>query len=449
MSDENGKRVARRDFLRLAAGAAGASAAGSLLLLPDGMAAGQKTLRLAKWSHFIPDFDVWFKGVASDWGVRNNIQVTVDLIPPEKIGAAAMAEVRSGKGHDIFVFPWSPAEYYQHTVDHADVYQVVAGKYGAIPQLAHRSTFNPKNGKYFAFADFWTPSPVHFYQDYWEQIGLPLGPIHYTGLRMGGSRLRDKLGIPLGLAFTPTLEGNVTLHTIFYAFRAWILDGHGSVLFNKNVFAVSALKFIQALYREAGTPAQLEWGPGGNVQAMLARKTSSTTNAISLLRAAEKQEPQVAGKLRIQPPLLGTNGMGVTALPHATNCSVIWNFSRNQDVARQFLADLIDTSRLGYEKSLGCNFPIYPKTVPDLIVRLSKDPVADPPYKYVELKDALHWTPNVGVPGFATPAYMEVFNSSLVPRMVRSVLKGERSPEDAAAVAAIEIQRITDKWQQA
>jgi len=81
-------------------------------------------------------------------------------------------------------------------------------------------------------------------------------------------------------------------------------------------------------------------------------------------------------------------------------------------------------------------------------VRLSKDPQADPAYKYMGLKDALHWTPNLGVPGFATPAYMEIFNSSLVPRMVQSVLRGENSPEDAAAAAAAEMQRISEKWNQ-
>jgi ABC-type glycerol-3-phosphate transport system substrate-binding protein len=86
------------------------------------------------------------------------------------------------------------------------------------------------------------------------------------------------------------------------------------------------------------------------------------------------------------------------------------------------------------------------ETVPDIIVRLSKDSRADPSYKYRALKDALHWTPNLGVPGFATPAYMEIFNSSLVPRTVKSVLKGESSPEDAAAAAASEIQRIAEKW---
>jgi multiple sugar transport system substrate-binding protein len=277
---------------------------------------------------------------------------------------------------------------------------------------------------------------------------MPFGPVHYGSLRGGGKKLRDQLGIPCGLAFTPTLEGNVTLHTILYAFRAWILDGDGSVVFNKNGFAVGALKYIQALYQDSGTPDQLAWGPGGNVQAMLARKTSSTSNAISLLRAAEKQDSQMASKILLQPPLIGTNGVGVTALPHVTNCSAVWKFAQNQDGAKLFLADLIDSSRTGYEKSLGCNFPIYPKTVPDLIVRLSKDTQANPSYKYTGLKDALHWTPNLGVPGFATPAYMEIFNSSLVPRMVQSVLRGESSPEDAAAAAASEIQRISEKWDQ-
>jgi multiple sugar transport system substrate-binding protein len=181
---------------------------------------------------------------------------------------------------------------------------------------------------------------------------------------------------------------------------------------------------------------------------MLAHKTSCSTNGISLLRTAEKESPETARNIRLQPPLLGMNGMGVTALPHVTNCSVIWKFAQNQDGAKRFVADLVDSSRTGYEKSLGCNFPIYPKTVPDLIVWLSRDSHAVPSDKYVELKDALHWTPNVGVPGFATSAYMEIFNSSLVPKMVGRVLKGEQSPEDAAAVAAAEMQRITDKWKQ-
>jgi multiple sugar transport system substrate-binding protein len=435
--------VARRDFLKLAAGATAASP----FILSNSARAAQKKLRIAKWAHFVPEFDVWFASMVSDWGEQHHIKVTVDVIPVEQVAAVAAAETRAGKGHDVFIFPWPPAEYYQHVIDHAAVYQLVAGKYGAIQQLAHRSTFNLRSGKYFAFADFWMPTPLQFMHDAWAKVGMGLGPLTYPSLRAGGRELREKYGLPLGLAFTPTLEGNVTLHTLLYSHRAWLLDGGGEVLFNKNVFGVVALKFIESLFRESGSPEQLGWGSAGNVQAMLAGKASASSNAINLVRAAEKADPQLAGQIWLQPPLLGSNGMGVTALPHVTNCSVVWNFSRNRDAATQFLADLVDSSRTGYEQSLGCNFPIYPKTVPDLIVRLSKDPHAQPAFKYTALKDALHWTPNLGVPGHATPAYMEVFNSFLIPRMVQSVLKGERSPEDAAARAAAEIQSIVIKWQ--
>jgi multiple sugar transport system substrate-binding protein len=446
MTRPAGSKTSRRNFLKLAAGTA---ALGPFFLFSPHALASQKTLKIAKWAHFVPEFDQWFVNVvANDWGKQNNTKVTVDLIPVEDVRDRAFAEVKDGKGHDIFIFPWPPAEYQQHVIDHSGIYQMIASKYGALQQLAFRSTLNPKTKKYFAFADFWMPTPVHFFRDSWAEAGMPLGPVHYTGLFDGSKKLRDKLGIPCGLAFSPTLEGNVTLHTILYAHRAWILDAAGNVVFNKNAFAVRALRYIQMLYQESGTPEQLTWGSGGSVRAMLAHKTSATINAISLLRAAEKQNPDVARQMWLQPPLMGASGMGVTGLPHVTNCSVVWNFTQDQAGASKFLADMVDTSRTGYEKSLRCNFPIYPKTVPDLIIRLQKDPQADPPDKYMALKDALHWTPNLGVPAMANPAFMEIFNSSVVPRMVARVLKGEQTAEYAAAAGAAEMQRIADKWKQ-
>ena len=447
MASNRLKRVSRRSFIRLGAGAA---AAGPFFVFTPGAFANSKTLKIAKWTHFLPEFDDWFiRSVAADWGKQNRTNVTIDLIPVEEVHDRAFAEVTAGKGHDIFIFPWPPAEYHQSAIDHGVIYQMVAAKYGAIQQLAHRSTFNLKTKKYFAFADFWSPSPLHFFQDYWAQVGMPLGPVHYGSLLSGGQKMRDKLGIPCGLALSPTLEGNITSHSVLYSHRAWILDKDDKVLFNKDVFAARALNYLQSLYQLAGTPDQLTWGSGGSVHSILEHKTSSTINAISLLRKAEEQNQDLARNLWIQPPLIGRSGMGVTALPHVTNCSVVWTFANNQAAASKFIADMVDTSKTGYEKSLGCNFPIYPKAVPDLIVRLTKDPRAHPPSKYAALKDALHWTPNLGVPGYATPAYMEIFNSAVVPKMVARAVKNEQSAEEAAATAAAEMQRIVDKWNQA
>src|SRR6266849_10895047 len=329
-----GEKVSRRDFLKAAA--ISASAFGPFCLFPDRARAQQKTLKIAKWAHFLPEYDPWFETVvAKNWGDRHDTNVIVDHIPAEAIHASASSEVKAGMGHDLFMFPWPPAEYQQHAIDHAEVHRTVASSHGNLDRLGHRSTFNPKSKKYFALCDSWMPAPLHFFQDYWAEVDMPLGPVHYYSLRSGGQRIRAKLGIPCGLALAPGLEGNVTLHTLLHGFNSMIRDASGNVVIN-NARTVAALQYVEDLYRDAGSPEQLAWGPSDNVRAMLARKISATTHAITLLRAAEKQDPDVAKKILLQ-PLRGSGG--VIAVPHVTNCSVVWNFARNQAGARQFLAD--------------------------------------------------------------------------------------------------------------
>ena len=440
MTTNGNKTPSRRDFLRLAASTA---AWGPFFLFPH--RAQPKTLKIARWVHFLPEYDQWFDGVyAKEWGKQHDTRVEVDLIPVDRIHARADADVAAGKGHDLFMFPWPPAEYTRHVIDHTEIYQTVGARHGNVNRIGHKSTYDPKTRRYFAFADSWMPAPLHYFADYWSEVGTPFGPVHYNGLRSGAKRLRAKLGIPCGLALAPSLEGNITLHNLLYGFNGRVLDADGNVAIHKNYGTISALKYVKALYEDAGTSEQLTWGPSGNVQAMQSRRTSCTVNAISLLRAAEKQDPNVAKNILVSPPLLGP--AGIMAAPHVSSCSVIWNFAENKAGAKQFLADLIDNFKTVYEKSQGCNFPMYQNTVPDLIRRLENDPKAEPSYKYTRLKDALHWTPNLGFPGYATPVAMEAFNTFVIPRMFISVVKGELSPEDAARRADTEVQRIAEKW---
>ena len=294
--------------------------------------------------------------LAKDWGQQNDTNVTVDIIPVEQIRDRAFAEVKAGKGHDLFIFPWPPAEFCQHVIDHGEIYQAVASRVGAIQQLAHRSTFNSQTKKYFGFADFWVPSPVHFFEDYWGPIGMPMGPVHYGGLLGGAKKIRDQFGVPCGLAFSPTLEGNVTLHTILYAFRAWIFDGHGGVVFNKNVYATVALKYIQSLYQQAGSPEQLTWGSAGNVRAMLAHKTSCSINGISLLAHGgerkcghgEKAEAATSADRQER----DGNYCAATCYQLFGGLELCPEPGRSKEVR----GDLVDSSRTGYEQSEGLQF---------------------------------------------------------------------------------------------
>src|SRR5262249_31921489 len=58
-------KTSRRDFLKLAAGTA---AFGPFFSFPGRALAGQKTLKIAKWAHFLPEFDQWFQnGRPKNW----------------------------------------------------------------------------------------------------------------------------------------------------------------------------------------------------------------------------------------------------------------------------------------------------------------------------------------------------------------------------------------------
>ena len=58
MPNAKGIRVSRRDFNKLAASTA---AVGPFFLFSGRAGATQKTLKIAKWSHFVPQFDPWFE----------------------------------------------------------------------------------------------------------------------------------------------------------------------------------------------------------------------------------------------------------------------------------------------------------------------------------------------------------------------------------------------------
>jgi multiple sugar transport system substrate-binding protein len=447
MSTAPERNYSRRDFLRLAAASA---AIGPFFLFPNRAAASQKTLRVAKWAHFLPEYDAWFTNtLAKEWGRQNDTRVTVDNISVESISQVASAETAAGKGHDVFIFPWPPATYYNDLIDHTEVYRQIATKYGVVTKFGYKSTYNQKTKTFFAVCDSWIPLTFIYNLEYWmgQNGSGMLGPLHYNGLLTETARIRADHGVPCGLPLAPTLESNVALHSLLYSFHCIVIDQYGTLILDKGARTGTAINYVKALYNRAGSPDLLAWGSAGNVNAMLARKASCTFNGISLVRQAEKQDPELAKKLWVQPPLKGRGGVG--SVPHVTNCAAIWKFANNLEGAKQFVADLIDYSKASYEMSQGCNFPIYQKTLPNLIVRLQKDEHSVPLDKFEPLKDAGYWTKNIGVPAYSTPAAMEIFTRYLIPRMFRAAVTGRMSTEDAVAAAGVEAQGVIDKWNQA
>jgi multiple sugar transport system substrate-binding protein len=444
MSDKKGKGVSRRDFMKIA-GASGiaAGALGPAFLFPERAAAQQKTLKILQWSHFVPAYDTWFDGTfAKQWGEKHNTNVVVDHINLVDLPTRAASEAQAKRGHDLFMLLSPPAKYENQVIDMTHVYQEVEKKWGKKIDLAHKSTYNPKTKKYYAFSDSFAPDPGNWRKDLFEQVGFPNGPDTYDDLRKGAKAIKEKFGNPCGLGLSQELDTSMAMRALLWSFGGAEQDEEGRVTINsKNT--IEALKFMKALYEESETPEVFTWTPPSNNQAMLAGKVSYVANAISITRQSEREKLPIDKNIMISRALKGP--VRRIAAEHVMNCYVIWDFAENKDGAQQFLIDYIDAFHDGFVAGQFYNFPCFQKTVPNLQKEISNDPRSTPPDRYKVLGDVLDWATNVGYPGYCSAAIDQAFYSWVIPTMFATVANGKATPEDAAKTAEAEYNRIFER----
>ncbi len=444
MSKQSGRKISRRKFVKLTGGAAAAAGFTSAFLFPQRAFAQQKTLKIVQWSHFVPAYDKWFDNTfTKEWGAKHNTNVVVDHIAIGEINARAAAEVAAKKGHDLFMFLSPPAAYEKQVIDHKEIYQEVERKHGKKIALAEKSTLNPKTKKYFSFSDSYVPDPGNYRVDLWSQVGFPHGPDTYHDLLVGAKRIKDKFGNPCGLGLSQELDTNMAMHAILWSYGGAEQDEAGHVVLNsKNT--VEAVKYMRELYKQSETPEVFSWDPSSNNRAILSGKASFVQNAISVTRAAEKDNPEMSKQIQLTPTLKGP--VRRICAEHVMSCYAVWNFAENKDGASQFLVDLVNDFSTAFNASEFYNFPCFPSTVPDINARLANDAKAVPRDKYKVLSGVLSWATNIGYPGYATAAIDEVFNTFVIPTMFAKAARDEMTPEAAVKAADTEVRRIFDKW---
>jgi multiple sugar transport system substrate-binding protein len=446
MRAKSSRKLSRRELVKSAGAALTLGAIPALACGRRGKqsAPAKRTLRILQWSHFIPAYDRWFDGVyTKQWGEKNGITVTVDHMASTEVAARGAAEVAARKGHDLFLFLSPPAAYEAQVIDHREVVEAVEKKHGKMIPLAQKSTFNPKTGKYYAFSDSYVPDPGNYRTDLWGSVGFPNGPDTWEDLRVGGAKIKQQFGNPVGVGLSQEIDSNMALRAVLWSFGGAEQDEQGHVAINSKE-TLEALKFVRALYKEAMTPEVFTWDPSSNNRMILAGRASFVCNAISVTRTAERENPEMSAKIGLTPALAGP--VRRIAAEHLMNCYVVWKFAENPDAAKQFLVDLVDHFSDVFREGESYNFPSFPASLPDLELRIANDPKARPPDKYKVLGSVLDWATNVGYPGYATAAIDEVFNTFVIPTMFGRVARDEATPEDALRVAEGEIRRIFAKW---
>src|SRR5437879_9288088 len=204
------------------------------------------------------------------------------------LAAKAASEASARKGHDLFMLLSPPAAYEKQTINMSHVYQEVEKKHVKKIDLAHKSTYNPKTNRYFAFSDSYVPDPGNWHKDWWTDAGFPHGPDTYDDRRVGAKKIRDKTGHPCGLGLSQELDTSMAMRALLWSFGGAEQDEGGNVTINSKE-TVEALKFMKALYQESQTPEVFTWTPPSNNQAMLAGRVSYVANAISITRHSERE----------------------------------------------------------------------------------------------------------------------------------------------------------------
>ena len=177
----------------------------------------------------------------------------------------------------MFLSP--PASFEPQVIDMTDVYKECEKKHGKKIDLAHKSTYNPKTKKYFAFSDSYVPDPGNYYKDWWADAGFPNGPNTYDDLLNGGKKIKDKTGHPVGIGLSQELDSSMALRALLWSFGGAEQDIHGNVTINSKQ-TIDALKFAKNLYQQTMTPQVFTWDPSSNNRAMVSGQTSYIANAI-------------------------------------------------------------------------------------------------------------------------------------------------------------------------
>ena len=432
----------RRELVKTAAAAGVAASVGPFFHATPARAA--KTLKILQWSHFVPAYDKWFNNeYTKDWGKKNDIEVIVDNINLALIESRAAAEVSAQRGHDLVLFLAPPAVFEDQVVDMKDVYAECEKKHGKAIDLAIKSTYNPKTKRYFAFSDSFVPDPIDYRIDLWGDVGMK--PDSWDEIRIGGKKIKDKTGIPVGVGLSAEIDTAMAMRAIMYSFGSHEQDPEGNLTINTPQ-TLETLKFVTALFKETMTPEVLAWDASSNNRQMLAGRSSLVLNAISITRTGENDKLPIHEKIGLAKAAKGpVRRMG---LEHVMDCYVIWKFSENIAGAQKFLVDYIDNFKQGFLASEFYNFPCFSSTVPDLKQLIAKDSKAKPADKYAVLSDVLDWATNVGYPGYSTPAIAECWQTWVLNTMFAETATGAETPESALARADNKMKAIWAKWKE-
>jgi multiple sugar transport system substrate-binding protein len=405
-------------------------------------------LHIVQWSHFVPQFDIWFDPFAEAWGEANGVDVTVDHVGIPDLGPTLSSAIDAGEGPTMVEFLFAPSAFVNGLHDLSDVNTEAQERFGTQVENCAKSSYLPAIDMWYGFCHGWVPDPADYVTSLWAGAGYPDGPSTWADLLAGGSAIYADAGVPLGIGMSPELDSRMAGRALIWSYGGSIQDEDENVTIDSTE-VVDAVTFMTELYagamREGGV---FDWTAATNNQGLISGDLSYIMNSISAYRSLQKIDPAAADDIGFGPALAGPGGER-WASSHVWAIYVVPDYVEGPELeaAKAFMLHLVANYNQATFNSELYTFPGFPDTVPQLSDWVANDPFGSRPAdKLALLAEAEGWTAYIGFPGPANPATGEVFSTNIIPSMMARAALGEVTPAEAVCEAHDQIEQIFEKW---
>jgi multiple sugar transport system substrate-binding protein len=423
-------RLDRRGFLRTA---------GQTLIGLGGVMAGApaswaaRELSLLTAVNYAPTSDVKLAELAKRFSKQAGVTVRVNHVQSVQMPAKLSAELMGRSGHDIVSlemhYPWL---FQPGLADVSDLAGDLARKHGDwFPFLKEHANVR---GQWLGVPYLFVSFPGSHRIDLFEKVG-ERAPDTWDDLLRAGRKLK-KLGHPVGFAISQTTDSVTTLYSILWSFGGKDVAEDGKTVAINSRQTEAAVDYVQTLYEEAMEPAVLSWDNAANNQWLNSGKGSWIHNPISHYVVAKEKKMPVAEQTGFHLSPAGPAGRHTVGVPRSLG---IWKFSKNVDVAREFLRWFFEPAQYHEWVMSGDNYnhPVWRD--------MENHPVWDIDPKYKPLKNLIAYSHLYGWPAPADERIQLITNSYIIPNMFARVVTKAAKPRDAILGAEGEIRRMIAK----
>ena len=405
------KTATRRQFLKTSA----ATSTGLATWLALGRApafAQKRELTFLSWNHFVPASDDELRKQAEAFGKQANCTVRVDTIAHLQLPAKRAAEAQAQSGHDMLLTGGAdPFLYENQLADVADVIDELGKKYGGWYPFAKEGSQTGSGWR--AVPWFWISFPATYNMAHFKTAQLETPKTWDELLKHG--RILKKQGNPVGIPISHCADANTTFWSVLWSYGGKVLEADGKTPAINSDKTAQVIEWYKELYKEAMEPEVLSWDDASNNRFILSGKGSWIHNPVSPYAAAVSKKMPIADDINHHTSPAGPGG---THSAPPINSMAIWKFSKNVDLAKEFIRFLFQ--KPNYDPwivaSQGFNHPP--------LRNLADHPIWAQNPKFVMLPKEAEYAHERGWPAKPNAAVQLVQVNYVLPDMVAKAING-------------------------